>query len=643
MRIRPLLVVAIVLSAVVAPARPAAAVCECPAFDARRALAEAPAAFVGFLVSRDTIVPPGEEPLAEGEEIFRFQVQEPVKGDFSESNIVPVRSQNSPDSCGLLVEGADDESDDADRAVGLILSQDENGNWHGSLCRQMEPERLLRAAQELPTPDGAPPPDLLLAGSYGVGRAVSLEFDGKLVSYGPGSGRTTATSVCKGGSHAAELFTTTGPDGVVTPGVAVRRLADMVVAYERTLPQWAANPAGPPEANGSVDAIACRDASGADIVMAARRGPDAGGRAQLLRLARPPGSTPDPTLVIVWEGAAYRSAAFGPAGATAYFGRFPNGEELVAVDIPADGTTAPPAPRPVARIPAGSGPVVASPDGLRLAAVAALPSSSRSQVVLVDLSTDPPTLRQTPFVAAGGGATGDLSWSTQNRLVFAPRLNPREPVRLFDERLRVLAEWAGWTAERSVASGDRLFGAGTDADQTTKLYAAPLATGPATVIRELDDALVHDMTAVAVPTATSARSDPAGPPGVPVTTTTAPATTPTTGRSADPDPRQPSTTTTTAAATPEPRPSPAAPSGPRSRPRPDRPGTTSTTTSEVAAPIAPGTRDTIGEAAPAPVPGDGDGGSGWAWPAALAVLVAGGAAAAVAVGRRRRGSPAEGA
>lgn len=600
MRIRPLFLVALILVGSTLTIRPAAA-CTCGPFDARKTLSEAPAAFVGTLIARDPLTSPD----GSGREVFRFQVDQVVKGELGP--IVAVQSEGSEASCGL--------SASPDRPVGIILSE-VDGAWHSSLCRQTSPERLVRAGAPLPPPDAQPPPDLVLGSTYGGGRATGLRFDGRVTGLGAGPGTTVAVSACPDRAHVAELFTTVTPEGAVLPAVAVRETATLAVVFQRTLPDHATSPdpGAPPEAARSVDALACRTAGGGDVVVAARKGDDSTGRAEILRIIRPsgPADPADGTVTLLWQGAPYRHAAFGPSGDVAYLGLAPAGEDLVAVEL--GGSTQSSAARPVATLPPGSGAVTVSPDGLRLATVA-VSMSQPTRLALVDMRTNPASPRIFPL--SGVGIAGQMLWAGRDRVVFAPRIRPDEPVLVFDTDLRVLHSWTNWVAERSVATASGvLYGAGPDLStpNTTLVRQAALDTGVVNVVREIEDALVFDMVDLSDPGATRA-GEPPGTRGneVSTTTTTAPASTP----APRPQPRPAPAVTTTTTADPSVTPNP--PAGPTT-PVPDRPGPAAPTTRTPDPPEAPPAE----EALPSPRDGGaGGGGGGWLSGWILLVLLGG--------------------
>lgn len=506
---RPSLALALLLAAasLVGVARPAGA-CTCAAFDTRAALTAASAAFVGTFESRTDPL------LGAGDTVYRFRVDQAVKGDLGDE--VEVRAPGSEASCGL--------SAPAGRPVGVLLSE-RDGSYHGDLCRQPSPERLLRAAAPLPAPEGRLPPWVLVGSTYGNGRSVALDDGGRVAGVGSGAGTTTAVAVCPDRHRVVELFTVPGADGTDTQGITVRRLDTMATESERLLPELRPTRA---------EAVACRDVAATDVVLLTREGAEAEGRGRLVRLVA--GQAP----AVLWEGAAPRSAAFGPAGRTAYLNLYPQGEEILAIDVDRPGDAA-----VVARVPAGSGPMTASPDGRRLATVT-LGASRPSQVVSVDLKPSGTGTAGSPVVTAvdlsSAGVTGDVQWVGDN-LVFMPVLRPAEPVRIYDPGLLLLASWAGWTAEHSVVIGERLYGASQGA-----VRSAPVTTGPEAVVRELEDALVVSIADVSPPQAEAPAPTPATttttttrPKPASTSTTTAPKPAPTTTTTAVPE-----TTTTTA-------------------------------------------------------------------------------------------------
>ncbi|MGH9040745.1 MAG: hypothetical protein ACRDZ3_11005 [Acidimicrobiia bacterium] len=517
---RPSLALAFLLTAaaLVGVVRPAGA-CTCQTFDTRQALATSDAAFVGALVSRIDPVPAVEGAQAAPDTIYRFRVDEVVKGDLGPE--VDVHSEGSASDCGLSVTD--------ERPLGLLLTERDDGALHATLCSRTTPERLARAAEPVTPPDGRLPPAILVGSTYGNARSVALDGDGRVAALGSGPGATDAVALCPGRERVVELFTAPGADGTPVRGITVRLLATMATESERLLPEL-----GP--GNPEHEALACRDEAATDIVLSApytrAEGDDPYNPTRWYqRLVRVAPGQPVTTL---WEGPDVRSIAIGPGGHVAYLNAGPAGEHLIALTL--DG---PAVARAVAEVPAGSGPMVASPDGRRLATVA-VGLSRPSQVVSVDLASTPAVVSTSQL--GGAGVAGDVQWVGDN-LVFMPALRPAEPVRIFDPDLTLLASWAGWTAEHSIVVGDRLWGASQGA-----VRSAPLTTGPASVVRELEDALV-----IAIADVTPAVTEPAP---VTTTTTTAPPVSSTTTTTVRPAPTTTTTTepepTTTTSTPPEP-------------------------------------------------------------------------------------------
>ncbi|MGH8990432.1 MAG: hypothetical protein ACRDZ7_02765, partial [Acidimicrobiia bacterium] len=280
---------------------------------------------MGTLESRTDPTPPLIGTPTATDTIYRFRVDQAIKGPLGD--VVEVRAPGNEASCGL--------SAPADRPVGLLLSE-RDGNYHGDLCRQPSPERLQRAAEPLPPPEGGLPPWLLVGSTYGNGRSVALDEQGRVAGLGEGAGTTTAVAVCPDRHRVVELFVIKADDGTETQGVTVRRLDTMASESERLLPEL--QPA-------RVQALACRDASATDVVLLTVEADEASGRARLVRLATAPEAPAG-----LWEGPAAVHAAFGPGGRTAYLNLHPHGEEILAVDVDHPGDAA-----VVARVPPGSG------------------------------------------------------------------------------------------------------------------------------------------------------------------------------------------------------------------------------------------------------------------------------------------------
>ena len=168
--LRSIAVLAIVVAAVVATGRPAAA-CSCAAVDLGRLLPEADGAFVGTSVDRTAI--------SDQEVAITFEVERVVKGDFGPTALVRTNAYGA--SCGL-------EFLDGPR-TGLLLDRGADGVWESSLCQQVPADDLLAFSPHAAPPDPGvaavdPRPafpwwGLALVGLVAVGAAVAFAVRGR--------------------------------------------------------------------------------------------------------------------------------------------------------------------------------------------------------------------------------------------------------------------------------------------------------------------------------------------------------------------------------------------------------------------------------------------------------------------------------
>lgn len=173
--------------------------CSCAApSDIRAWVDESQAAFVGTLVDRRD----GLEGQLGSESIFVFQVEEWVKGDAGE--VIEVRSASDGAACGF-------EFWDEDMRIGAILHE-ENGELHGSLCAQIDPDVLLAAIAE-PTPSSTGIGHLLAANGFTSTRLTVLDEKGHHVTdlQLPGADRFSGTQhldVCPDGHRLVQTTST---------------------------------------------------------------------------------------------------------------------------------------------------------------------------------------------------------------------------------------------------------------------------------------------------------------------------------------------------------------------------------------------------------------------------------------------------
>jgi hypothetical protein len=213
--------------------------CSCALPEPRDAIAEADAAFVGRLLDRS-----GGNSMfgGDGEATFFFAVDDDVKGNLGTE--VEVVSPASGGSCGLEVrEGS---------RVGLFLTLSSSDTWTSSLCSQIDPDVLLRAAAPLPAPDGAGPIRLLVGGNFGEARVMSLDRAGRTLAYGYGTGDVFDIDVCPGGHRSVESVAVGREGAIVVRDVASLAVVRKVPLVEAKFP--------------SIYVVACLDRRGEHLL-----------------------------------------------------------------------------------------------------------------------------------------------------------------------------------------------------------------------------------------------------------------------------------------------------------------------------------------------------------------------------------------
>lgn len=430
-----LVVVALAASGLAATVENASA-CSCFQGDPRTMLVQSDAAFVGRLVEKR--VPPDPKSTADLA-TYVFRVDEAVKGRLGST--VEVRSAIEGASCGIETT--------LGRPVGLFLAR-VGGEWRSSLCSQIEPARLRAAARPLPAPNGRGPVAFLVGGRFGLARTLALDARGRTLAYGYGEGETSLLALCPASRRALEVVTyaTSKVD------VQVRELRRLRTVRSRGLP---------PGVSAYPTAVGCGDELGRDALVFVTN-LDFPERARILR-AGPGGTT------TVWRGSALY-ASF--AGRTAYVSAGPKGRDLVAVDVRSGRA------RRLARMPAYTGTLAASPDGRLVAGVAySAPlgrSAPPSRLVLVERRSG----RVRSASLGRPNVSGTVAWLGRDRLVFLPD-GEVTGVRVYDARLRLRSHFRGWRARGGVVRAGRAYGLGWQGT----LVAARLPRGPARVVRSL--------------------------------------------------------------------------------------------------------------------------------------------------------------
>jgi hypothetical protein len=421
-----LCIVVLVVASLAAAVEPARA-CSCIQPDPWAILPKADGAFVGRLVSRREI--------DEGRAVLTFSVEQTVKGRIG--GTVEVTTANNGAACGI-------ESPVGQR-TGLFLYR-EGGRWIGHLCWQVAPEDLLAAAA-LPVPNGRGSVAMFVGGRFGSARTLALDAKGRTLAYGLGAGATTLISPCPGGETVAEIARAdTGSDPDVTFELAVREPQTLRLIRRQIvdLPGWRF-PLG----------LQCEDRAGSRIVVFGSWSGDAALRAAIYRFV-------GDRRMIVWAGTAFlsslsRDAAYLRAGFRA--------DRMVKVDL-RTGRTA-----ELARIRLSPSLV---PDATgRLLAGVAYRLDRRSRLFLVDLTTQPRTVRSVPL--RGPEEFGDVLWLSSKRLLFVYR---RE-AHVLDLRLRTLTRFR-WTGVGGTLVGSTVFGF-----DDRSLVKARIPSGPQRIVRRL--------------------------------------------------------------------------------------------------------------------------------------------------------------
>lgn len=159
----------VVAVALIATASPASA-CSCAPGDARESLRRADAAIIGTLLS--------QTPYGQGSAIYKFTVDEAVKGEFGQT--ADVESADNGAACGLEVP--------IGGQTGLFLDGSHAVGWHSSLCQQISPRELREAAEPMPAPDGDGPIKMIAGGNWGEMGLFALDSEGRTLMYGKREG-----------------------------------------------------------------------------------------------------------------------------------------------------------------------------------------------------------------------------------------------------------------------------------------------------------------------------------------------------------------------------------------------------------------------------------------------------------------------
>jgi hypothetical protein len=487
---RTAILLALIVAFAVVPL-PQAHACSCIANrDPLDRLAGASGAFIGELVDRRETGPLGTIVSSGRDVIYTFEVAEVFKGDIGQR--VEVHSAASGASCGFEIAPGE--------AIGILLDR-QRGNWQSGLCGQIEPGKLRAAAAPLPAPDGRPPAALVIGGSFGEARLLTVDRHARTLAYGYGAGLTTQLSICPGGNRLLELV----EDDPGPSRLALRELPGLRLVWERDLPRQ------PPSI--SAQSVQCLDGTGTGYVFASNGGdPSWSPTATLLRVS-------PTTTKVLYRGAA-RSITFGPDVGYVNAGRW--GEAIGRINLRSGKVTQLlTGPRYMTRL-------VLGPDGSALAtqvwgddltrAPGEDPNGSRPpRAVVIDLKPSPPRVRTAILDRAnqtqtGRSVWGHMVWLDADRLGFFPAPGAHPRAHIFDSSLRELGGFDNWAASTSLLVGEVIIGLGQG-----RLTTAALPNGPTRAVEQLQSAQTIAMAALAGATQISplpqATQTPAPPPG----------------------------------------------------------------------------------------------------------------------------------
>jgi hypothetical protein len=399
MTTRLLVVFALAVVAALVATAPQARACSCAAQDPDEHYREADAAVIGTVVAAD-------------DKRATLRVDHEFKVDLPAEIVL---DNGEEDSCGLGLERGDEQ-------VGLFLSRDGDG-WTSSLCQRVAPDDLPGARDRLPPPAGRGTASLLAHGEFSGGRLAALDAEGGLLAYGAGRGDAVHVSVCPRSDRVVELAYDER-----RPWIAVRRLRDMAILFERRFPL-----------PGRPRRVQCNDDRGEAVTVAVDRPRGRDDLIVALDRGRPS---------VTWRS---RSRAIELAGDFAFVDEGKRrGMRAVNVSL-----------RTGWRLPgvrAYTSDWVISPDGTRAAAITTgsdRPRTGEAALVVVQLGGKRWVIQRKLDLH---WLDASVLWLSNDRLLLGGDSNA---LRLYDGRLRPLRRYATeFTPIKLILQGDRIYGIG---------------------------------------------------------------------------------------------------------------------------------------------------------------------------------------
>lgn len=305
---------------------------------------------------------------------------------------------------------------------------------------------LLGVLLSLPpnaTSSAADPVKFLLGGRLGAVRTMSLDAEGHTLRAAEGDGSTSALSVCPGSEVFAELATGVEGDEWWKIAVAVRDIDTLELRDEHRFTSFEAEDG--PESLAPIE-IECLDPAGRAVAVFGRRGSATG------TISRVTGDD---------ERRIFRSKVDGVELEDGY-AFVTQGAALREVDLRTGRV------RHVGTISPGAVSIDVSPDRRHVifSATGAGDVTKAGHFVL-----DVEARRVTRLRTRLAGYT----WIDDRTFAVFGR---DELVRVFDTRLRKLAQWTGWSEFDGVVRDGMVYAAGREA-----IVSAPVRTGPVTTLR----------------------------------------------------------------------------------------------------------------------------------------------------------------
>lgn len=389
-------------------------------------LQQSDAAFIGTMVRVESFA--GRHEFYDL--VYTFRVEQAFKKDLG-----PVVRVLSGGSCGLYgLKG---------QQQAYVLYEYEPGLYSSESCSSADPVDLRTAARPLPAPDGKGPPAFLLGGAFGEVRTIALDASGRTLTYGRGEGETDELIRCPDDRRVVELVLPDDGDLLI----GVRELPSLRTIDEIALPS---------ELHGSRPlSLGCPDEEARDLLLFWSD----------LPYGKLGGS--------IWQrdGDAWRRIPVGKnvesgsfAGTTAYLTTLEPKPRLIQFDVSTQ------ARRVIARVPPQIHAWVQSPDGRRIARIAAFDPQEFPKLVVVDVDSSSPSVfwryvGQEMLIA-------DIQWLENDRLALLGDAT----LRTYDASLRLLTEWKDWRSPFRAAAvvNARVFGL---VDPPTRLASVRLSDG----------------------------------------------------------------------------------------------------------------------------------------------------------------------